>query len=106
MSVDDWLPAAASGPGLQVEVRPGGVGFIRAVEGQEITIEIHRPLRPGSDVSLALATEERLTELRGRVTACEVIALGGEYGITYLGLVVLAQSLEWAGITHMGTSCP
>jgi hypothetical protein len=108
MSATDRLPAAVSGSALRVEVRPVGVGFIRAAEGQEATIEIHRPLRPGSEVSLALATEDRLREVRGRVAACEVVALGDEYGITYRAVVVLTttEGIEWAEFAQMGTSCP
>jgi hypothetical protein len=103
----DGLHAAVSRLALRVEVRPGGVGCIRATAGQDVTIEIHRPLRPSSEVSLAFPTEERLKEFRGHVAACEVIALGGKYGITYRAVVVLAtpHGIEWAGIAQMGTSC-
>lgn len=108
MSAADRLPSPVSRSAPRVEVRPGGAGFITAIAGQEATVEVHRPLRPGSEVSLTLATDECPREFRGRVATCEVTALGGEHGITYQALIVLttADGDEWAGIAHMGTCCP
>jgi hypothetical protein len=91
---DVRLPCT-SALGIRVVLRPGYVVTVLDISAGGAQIQGPRPLRPGAQVQLRLASPTRGLSLAAHVVRCTVWALDPQVGVVYRGAVQFHERCDW-----------
>lgn len=89
---------------LTATLRPGNVVSLVDLGAGGALVHSARPLRPGSRVSLQLASTTETRRIAAFVLRCAVAALDGTLGVTYGGALKFESRCEvpWEARTRQG----